>query len=756
MLKSKTAIDEWHVEIEANGRNVKSSRKEVTGNTVSFYFDHENLKMDGVFKTIDNRLILDFTLKNNGSVPLAMGKVYPFIAQNISDWMSQDDIVVLASDSHQTPRVVMSVDSSDVLRVGQVTLQFFNRTKAKALQFGFLGFRKCDSKASYEYAPEAGIHNFKAYCDFAGWKLEPGKTVDLETFILALGEDPHAQLTEWAELVEKKYSPKFISEPVSGWLGMSWVDFYNGKENAEKGTMANLDAINQRLNNFGVNFLWISIANLMNGMPGDWLNWNNSNFPTPPKQLIANLEAKSFRLGLWCAPFYISSALKELVSELYDALLKHADGSLVVAVEKWRHGDVGLLPVEQWPSMYVLDPTHPKSLAYIKKVFEVYRSWGVRYCMVDFLNAGAGNFGYGQITGKNYDDKITSAEAYSKCMSVIREAAGPDFYLLASSGPTIHNTGYVDAVRTGCDFGEGRPLHKNVYFYPATYAINSMSFSMGAQRALANQAGYYYTHRRLYQNDSGNVLSVDKPISLEHARIAATIHAMSGSSTMLGDDIRRIDESRLDLIKKTLPRPTEVAYPVDLFEVGSEANPHVFMRKVVKKWGSWHVVAFYNFTKESVTYLQSISALGLSDNCKHLVWEFWNDEYLGCFSEKLTITVPPYSVRVVRLTEACNHPVVLSTDMHILMGEMELDDVCWNPESLVLSGQSVRPIGERGSIFVHAPSGFMVKNFDDCYVSKDARDNSLIIRIQVEGRHRWQLRFALTDKSSDMHNTRLA
>ena len=755
-LKSRMAIDRWSVELEANGVNIKPSRKETRNNTISFYFDKNMLRMDGVFEYIDNRLNLNLSLINNSTVPVAVGKVYPFIVRNISGWMPEDDIVVLASEEHQTPRLVMKVDSPDALRSGKIKLQFFNRTKSQALQLGFLGFRKTDTAVSYEYNVKLGAHDFKAYCDFDGWKLNPGKKIDLETFTLALSKDPHAQLVEWAKLIAKKYSPKFISKPSVGWLGWSWVDFYNGDENYEKAAMENIDAINRRLNDLGINFFWLSIGNLAAGMPGDWLNWNNKNFTTPPKQFIANLERKGFKLGLWCAPFYISSALKELVDELYDALLKNDNGSPVVAAKKWRHGDVGLLPEEQWPDIYVLDPTHHKSLAYIKKVFEIYRSWGVKYCMVDFLNAGAGVFGYGQIVGENYDDKITSTEAYSKFMSVIRKATGPDFYLLASSGPIIHNTGYVDAVRTGCDFGEGRPRHKNAYFYPATFAINSMSFSMGAKRALANQAGNYYTHQRLYQNDSGNVLSVDKPIALEHARINATIHAMSGSSTMLGDDIRRIDESRLNLIRTTLPRSTEVAFPVDLFEIGSEANPHVFMRKIIRTWGAWNVVAFYNFTEQPVIYKRELTSLGLSSNNEYLAWEFWNDEYLGNFSETLTISVPSYSVRVVRLTEIYNHPVVIGTDMHVLMGEMELENICWDVNSLILSGYSIRPAGERGNIFVHSSSDLMVKNFDDCYVSRDARNDSLIIRIPVQGRQQWQLQFSLIDNSSDMHNTRLA
>ena len=338
-LKKKMAVDGWLIELEVDGKNIKPDRKDFSGKVVSFYFDSENLRMDGIFEYIGSRLILDFTLENNGSVPLIMGKVYPFTAHNISDWLPGDDIVVLASESHQTPRLVTRLDSPEALRTGKIKLQFFNRTKEQAFQAGFLGFRKQDTEVSYEYDNTRGIRNLKACCNFSGWKLAPGEKVRLETFTLVFGKDPHAQLVEWAELIAKKYSPQFISKPSLGWLGWSWVDCYNGKENHEHATMANLDAINQRLKGYGIDYLWLSIANISGGMPGNWLNWNKDNFPSPPKQLVHKLKEKGFKLGLWCAPFYISSALKELVDEFYDALLKKADGSLVVAAKKmaaWR------------------------------------------------------------------------------------------------------------------------------------------------------------------------------------------------------------------------------------------------------------------------------------------------------------------------------------------------------------------------------------------------------------------------------------
>ena len=102
----------------------------------------------------------------------------------------------------------------------------------------------------------------------------------------------------------------------------------------------------------------------------------------------------------------------------------------------------------------------------------------------------------------------------------------------------------------GMIFGEGRAISKEAFFYPASYIINNLDFWTGPVYALACQAANYHTHRKLYLNDSGNVLTVDKPIALSHAQINATIHAFSGGPTMLGDDIRQISDTRLELIKK--------------------------------------------------------------------------------------------------------------------------------------------------------------------------------------------------------------
>jgi hypothetical protein len=328
---------------------------------------------------------------------------------------------------------------------------------------------------------------------------------------------------------------------------------------------------------------------------------------------------------------------------------------------------------------------------------------------------------------------------------VIRQAAGPETYLLASTGPTLHTVGVADGVRTGNDFGEGRAIAKDSYFYPATYVINSASFWTACGPALRNQAAAWYTHRKLYLNDSGNVLSVDKPIPLPDARVHATIHGLSGGPSILGDDIDRIDEDRLALIKKTLPRPRNVAFPLDLFDSPCPDHPKLFHRRIEKPWGRFDVLAVYNLSPDRLRQAVPLERLGLDPDSEYLVWEFWDERYVGRVKGQLGTDVPPGAVKVYRLVADPQRPVLLGTDMHLLMGEMEVAACEWDPAGRILGGRAVRPAGSTGNLFIHVPAALRVADSRGFWVAKDGRDDSLIVRCAVafpEGTADWRVPFA--------------
>jgi len=476
-------------------------------------------------------------------------------------------------------------------------LHLVSHAAGRALHLGFITFDRQTTVHTFTYEAGSGLTSLQSTCDFEGYELPAGETVRSETLMVEAREDFHASLHEWADRAARHYQPRIWPKTPAGWVGWSWVDGFN-VECYEDVVIRNVRAIRRRLAGFDIEYVWVSIGNLKDGLPGDWLGWDFRNFPHGHEWLIAQLGELGFRLGLWCGAFWMCGALTEKVGELRDAMLRRG-GEPVVASPRWDYGASGLLEPEERPCLYSLDPTHPKTLAHLRHVFQTYREWGIRYYMVDFLNAVSGATP-GHVPYDAYHDKsvIKGPEVLRTGLREIREAAGPDTYLLSSSGPTLQNVGYVDACRVGSDYGEGRALSPDSHFYPATFVINSPDFWTSHNYASDNMAATYFTHRKLYLNDSGNVMTLDKPMPLCEAQIVATIFGLSGGPVMLGDDIDRIAEERLALIKKVFPRTPDVAKPVDLFDSPYPDYPKVFHQHVKTEWDEWDVIGVLNYGDE--------------------------------------------------------------------------------------------------------------------------------------------------------------
>ena len=755
-------IEGWRFGLELNGTALRSADAECSLRNMKPFDLELSFAQPRVTWTIrqvgpapDGTVLLRSTVTNDSPAAIALGKVWLLDSDEpVAIGQTADDLVCLPLSGEIANRAVFPLAHEACPRTSKIKSQFLNRKESVALQVGFVTFQRANTEVEHQYDAHAGITRLSASCDFAGWELQPGASTETEVFLVAAGSDPYAQLESWADLAAERCGPRRWEDAPIGWIGWSWVDAFND-ECYEDVILRNCEAIRRRLGGFGVDYVWLSLGNIADVNPGDWLNWNTSLFPNGPEYLGRRLKGMGFHWGLWCGVFWMCSALKERVEELRNALLKNDDGSLMVVRPEWQFGEAGKLPRDRRPCMYALDPSHPEALAFLQHVFRTYREWGVRYYMLDFLHAGAGNISTHRYREHHDTGLVAGPEVYQNALRHIREAAGDDTYLLSSSGPTVHNAGVFDAIRTGNDFGEGRPIYPDSYFYPATFVINASGFWTGPMRALQNQASAYYTHRKLYINDSGNVLTVGKPLPLSDAQIHATIHAFSGGPSMIGDDVDRLDDDRLALIKKTLPRSRDVGFPVDLFDAAYPSCPRVFHRRIEKRWGHFDVVAVYNFADAVLEQRIDLTRLGLDADVRYLAWEFWNGEYVGGVAGCLTAYVPPRSVRVYRLTEDVGRPALLGTDMHVLMGEVEILDCAWDESTRTLSGSALRPRGETGNVFLHAPATLRVADPAGLWVAKDARDSSLIVRLRTSFAGepaKWAVRFAGIDDPLDMND----
>ncbi len=642
------------------------------------------------------------TLHNTTTAPIKLGR---FTVAQAAEVPGE---VALVMSGWQLANTVQPVAGQKL--VSKTLLQLWDRATSTAVQFGFVTFDRINT----EIILEGGV--VSATCDFEGFALLPGATIATERLRIARGDDPIAALHAWGDAAAAHYRPRIWPTTPAGWVGWSWVDGFN-IERYEDVVRRNARAIRAKLPDAGIDYIWVSIGNLKNREPGAWLEWNRALFPSGPQALVRDLAAQDFKLGLWAGAYWVSARLESRVAQLRDAFLLKDGQPMAVP-----HRDLG-------PQL-ILDPTHPKTHAWFEEVFRTYREWGVRYYMIDFVHSASGSTP-GRYLPDGYFDKtlVPSVEAVRASLKVIREAVGPDTYLLISTGPTFQTVGLLDAVRAGTDYGEGRPLDgPGKGFFPGTFVVNKPDYTTSHLRAVQAWATHFFAHRKLFIADSGNVLTLDKPVPRTDAQISATIFGLNGSPLMIGDDVDRMNDERLALLRQQFPRLPEVAEPLDLFDAPEPNHPKTFRLRVHTSWDDWELFAVFNFGPDVLR--KTLPATGA-------VWDFWDERYAGTTTGKLDVIVPPRSVKLLRVAPVRAHPWVLSTDIHIRQGQAELTTVTWDEATLSLRLCATRS----GNVFLRVPKEFRVAEPAGLWIAKDGNDASLIVRVAAEAGER-RIRFA--------------
>jgi len=638
-------------------------------------------------------------------------------------------------------RTVRSVRDPKAAHDVPIHIQFADPDGMFALQFGFTTFTTLETTCHWEGSN--GVERVRASGAFEDWMLKAGASTPFEEFAVAVGRNPHAQLVGWAERVAANYRPQFIRTPPLGLSGSAWRYHASGKaETAEESKYNKAVALSKLLPGYGFKYAWISNSNISGGNPGDWKGWNFENHPLGRESTAKQYADLGWVMGTWAGPFLLSSGLKEMNEALADSLYRLSDDAPWVFKTQWSHGDAGKRPAAERPTIFGLDPSSPKVRAKLADDFAYLREHGVRYYMLDFLQAG---LAYGGVTAdasrfSGGDGSRSRIEAFYKAMKTIREAAGPETYLLGCSGPTFCCVGTVDGVRTAGDLGEGRAItHPGTFFYPASYGINKIDFWTGPERSLYNTASYY-THGRLFNNDLGNVLTVGEPMPLEHARINAAIHAFAGSSSMFGDDPRDITPERLALVTATFPRENGPAVPEDLF-TGELGSPPSILRY---DFPEASVFAVVNMGKEPIR--RTLKRKGV-----FVLFDYFDARMRNRHRDSIEVTVPPESVRIYRLNAFTHTPQLLGSSTALTGRDARAS---WNGTSSTLSVTVRRPRRERGIVYLFAPPGWHLENISQGRIGKDMNTEEIVIAVPFEtdngGHWNTEIRFLRHPVSEDV------
>lgn len=253
-------------------------------------------------------------------------------------------------------------------------------------------------------------------------------------------------------------------------------------------------------------------------------DWNmNAKFPRGHRWLTDRIHAAGFQAGLWVAPFAVAE--RSDVARANPAwLLKGPPPEAASLVVDTR---------ESWGGrILALDGAHPDVQQWLYDLArKAVREWGYDYLKADFLEwATAGVTHYGG---------LTRAEAYRRGLSALREGLGTEAFLLACGAPLQHAAGLVDGMRIGEDVEA------------------SWSGIQAPARAAALRSFY---HRSVWLNDP-DCLVVRPPLTLDEARVWASVVAVSGGLSIFSDNLPKLPADRLPLLQKTIPVAAQTAAP---------------------------------------------------------------------------------------------------------------------------------------------------------------------------------------------------
>ncbi|BDD69640.1 alpha-galactosidase [Streptomyces sp. ME02-6987-2C] len=226
---------------------------------------------------------------------------------------------------------------------------------------------------------------------------------------------------------------------------------------------------------------------------GDWEA--NDKFPSGMRALADRITDAGLRPGLWIAPFIVLPGSRT-ARQRPELLLRDGRGEPVVAGHNWGVG------------YWTLDLTLPAAQEHLRETIRrVVREWGFTYLKLDFVGAGA-------VPGVRFAD-VGREEAYRTGLSIVREAAGPDAYLLGSGAPLLPSLGLVDAIRSGPDVA---PMWEH-------YATRDPSDAL-ARNAVVN------TVHRLWQSP---LLEVDPDVVYFRSRLNLLTEQQQGLLRDLAD-----------------------------------------------------------------------------------------------------------------------------------------------------------------------------------------------------------------------------
>ena len=554
---------------------------------------------------------------------------------------------------------------------------------------------------------DEGGGRLEAVADYHGYLFDVGEQLTSESFWLGCGIDAQRLLGQWADALASQHGALTSGDLPVGWLGWAWTDAFAG-ESAEQLILETAEAIAELgLKELGFNTIWSSLTNLPQVTPGKGFEVDERQHPQGIQWLAAQLADQGLTLGLWYSAFWKPDTPDERERWL-GATLLDADGAPLRQDKRWPYGEHVDAAPEKRLGFLCLDGSNSQVRQELHDLFSCWREWGVGYVMCDFLEAGSGPLAAdAALHGHPQSESaaVAGAEVLRQGLKAVREGAGERMVLLGSTGPLLEGVGLLDAMRVAIDYCEGRPRIPATYFHPATYIQDDWPRHKAVLTNVAARAPF---HRRLFKSAASHMLTVDEPLPMGEARIAATLTCMAPGVLFFGDDLREMHPERLALLKRCLPVLEDGELRVlDLFSAHRHGRvPSLLLRRYERTWDDWTLLAAFNLEDDACVHKLTAECFGLDPAGDWLLFDFHARRLLGELGQGIKLCVPAGDVRLLRISRRRKHPWLLSTDLHLSQGGASVDSVVWDDQVCVLSVSLRRAAGESGALWLQVPRGW--------------------------------------------------
>jgi alpha-galactosidase len=460
--------------------------------------------------------------------------------------------------------------------------------------------------------------------------VPPGKSLASEPLMFAAGRGYHAQLEAYGRAIRVLHHARVDGPHPMGWW--SWTAFYGGINEGEVET--NAQWLAAHLKSLGYRFFHIDEG--YQYARGEYTTPNATQFPHGMRFLGRRITRRGLKLGLWTAPFEVSS--RAWVYERHkDWLVHNAAGQPI---------QIGFVQPGQ-DALYVLDTTHPGAQAYLRQTYRTLtREWNVRYIKLDFMDDTA-------IEGVHYRANTTALEAQRIGLKIIRQAVGNGVLLDKDGSPMLNPVGILDEGRISVDTGHSFKASKDAatgiaarYYMDGNFFVSDPD-AFSVSRQLLPEEHWHQSKTGLTRN---------------HAQVAIVLAALAGGMFEIGDDLPTLgaEPNRLALVENpdllNLSRLGRAAVPLDLMTYRErDEQPSIFL---LREDARQTLLAVFNWTGQPRTHTFTPASLHLPDRCACIAFNVLSGARRTAFiNGKLRIAQqPPQSVRLFRIVNVAMRP----------------------------------------------------------------------------------------------------